>query len=72
MFRTTALEPRGSCWCEGAGNDLDESRRAMEWMRPVLAHPDWRPENLPRIRDLGGTVGRRLRATMQGSEEAGS
>jgi Zn-dependent M16 (insulinase) family peptidase len=54
----------------GAGNDLAESRRAMEWMRLVLEHPDWRPENLPRIRDLVEQWVSRLRATMQGPEEA--
>jgi len=36
----------------GSGNDAAESRRALEWMRLALYHPDWRPENLPRIRDL--------------------
>jgi Zn-dependent M16 (insulinase) family peptidase len=54
----------------GAGNDLPESRRAIEWMRLALQHPDWRPENLPRIRDLVSQSVARLRATMQGSEES--
>jgi Zn-dependent M16 (insulinase) family peptidase len=54
----------------GAGNDLAESRRAIDWMRLVLEHPDWRPENLPRIRDLVEQSVARLRATMQGSEES--
>ncbi len=54
----------------GAGNDPGESRRAIEWMRLVLAHPDWRPENLPRIRDLVEQSVSRLRATMQGPEES--
>lgn len=53
----------------GAGNDRAESERAVEWMRIALQNPNWRPENLARIRDvvdqqLGG-----LRAQMQGSEE---
>ena len=39
-------------------------------MRLVLEHPDWRPENLPRIRDLVEQSMARLRATMQGSEES--
>ena len=38
-------------------------------MRLVLEHPDWRPENLPRIRDLVEQSVARLRATMQGPEE---
>jgi Zn-dependent M16 (insulinase) family peptidase len=54
----------------GAGNNLTESRRAIEWMRLILSHPDWRVENLPRLRDLVEQSLGRLRATMQGSEEA--
>jgi Zn-dependent M16 (insulinase) family peptidase len=61
---------RAELTIQGAGNDLNESRRAMEWMRAVLAHPDWRPENLPRIRDLVEQSVSRLRATEQNSEEA--
>ena len=53
----------------GAGNDLPESRRAIEWMRLVLLHPDWRVENLPRIRDLVEQYVGRVRTTMQGPEE---
>ena len=54
----------------GSGNDLPESRRAIEWMRLILSHPDWRIENLPRIRDLVEQSLGRLRTTMQGSEES--
>lgn len=53
----------------GAGNDLMESRRAIEWMRLILWHPDWRVENLPRIRDLVEQFVGRVRTTMQGPEE---
>ncbi len=53
----------------GAGNDLNESRRAIEWMRLVLLHPDWRVENLPRIRDLVEQYVGHVRTTMQGPEE---
>lgn len=54
----------------GAGNDAAESARALEWMKLVLQNPNWRKENLPRIRDvvdqhLGG-----LRSRMQNSEES--
>jgi Zn-dependent M16 (insulinase) family peptidase len=54
----------------GAGNDATESARAVEWMKLILQNPNWRKENLPRIRDvvdqqLGG-----LRRRMQGSEES--
>jgi Zn-dependent M16 (insulinase) family peptidase len=54
----------------GAGNDLAESRRAVGWMRDVLLHPDWRPENLPRIRDVVDQTLAGLRNTTQGSEES--
>ena len=53
----------------GAGNDLAESRRSIEWMRLILSHPDWRVENLPRIRDLVEQYVGRVRTTMQGPEE---
>ncbi len=69
-FRTNARSNRVELMVEGSGNDLGESRRAMDWMRAVLAHPDWRPENLPRIRDLVEQSISRLRATEQFGEES--
>ena len=54
----------------GSGNDRDEARRAVEWMRLVLNHPDWRPENLPRIRDVVDQQLAGLRNRMQRSEES--
>jgi Zn-dependent M16 (insulinase) family peptidase len=53
----------------GAGNDITESRRAIEWMDLILWHPDWRVENLPRLRDLVEQYVGRVRTTMQGPEE---
>ncbi len=69
-FSVNVRSDRAELMLRGAGNDLGESRRALEWMRLVLEHPDWRPENLPRIRDLVEQSVARLRATMQGSEES--
>jgi Zn-dependent M16 (insulinase) family peptidase len=69
-FSVNVRSDRAELMLRGAGNDLPESRRALEWMRLVLEHPDWRPENLPRIRDLVEQSVARLRATMQGSEES--
>ena len=69
-FSANVRSNRVELMLRGAGNDLVESRRAIEWMRLVLEHPDWRPENLPRIRDLVDQSIARLRATMQGSEES--
>jgi Zn-dependent M16 (insulinase) family peptidase len=54
----------------GAGNSVAESRRAIEWMKLALFHPDWRVENLPRLRDLVDQTLGSLRATTQGSEES--
>ena len=54
---------------QGAGNDLAESRRAIEWMRLVLLHPNWTAANLPRIRDLVNQSLAAFRNSMQGSEE---
>lgn len=54
----------------GAGNDAAEAERALAWMGAVLYAPDWRPENLPRIRDVvdQGLAG--LRNTTARPEEA--
>jgi Zn-dependent M16 (insulinase) family peptidase len=53
----------------GAGNNLAESKQALEWMMLVLFHPDWRPENLPRLRDLVEQTLGTLRNTTQAPEE---
>lgn len=53
----------------GSGNDAAEARKAIEWMHLVLFSPDWRPENLPRIRDVVNQTLSSLRRTMQGAEE---
>src|SRR5262245_11932987 len=53
----------------GSGLGETEAARAVEWMSLVLQHPDWRPENLPRIRDLVDQSLTALRNTMQGPQE---
>ena len=68
-FSVGVRSDRVEIMLRGAGNDLAESRRAIEWMELVLEHPDWRLENLPRIRDLVEQNVSRLRASMQGPEE---
>ena len=70
FFSTDIRSNRVELQVDGAGNDLAESRRAIEWMRLILFHPDWRPENLPRLRDLVTQSLSRLRATMQEPEES--
>lgn len=69
-FTANVRTDRAELVVRGAGNDAAESKRAIEWMSLVLEHPDWRAENLPRLRDLVGQQLARLRATMQGSEES--
>ena len=54
----------------GSGVGPDESRRALDWMQLVLHHPDWRAENLPRIRDVVDQQLGVLRNTVQRAEEA--
>jgi Zn-dependent M16 (insulinase) family peptidase len=69
-FRTNLRTDRVELAVSGSGNNLAESKRAIEWMRLVLEHPDWRRENLPRLRDLVNQAVNGLRTTMQGSEES--
>lgn len=68
-FNTNAAKNRVELTITGSGNNLAESRRAIDWMQLVLQHPDWRPENLPRLRDLTTQFVGRVRTTMQGPEE---
>ncbi|HKO98460.1 MAG TPA: hypothetical protein VJU86_15795 [Pyrinomonadaceae bacterium] len=54
----------------GSGNDVAESERAVSWMKLVLQNPNWRKENLPRIRDVIDQQLSGLRRRMQGPEES--
>ena len=54
----------------GAGIGPAEARRALDWMTLALHSPDWRTENLPRIRDVVDQSLSQLRNTMAGSEES--
>jgi Zn-dependent M16 (insulinase) family peptidase len=54
----------------GSGSDRDESMRAMDWMSTLIFSPDWREENLPRIRDAVDLSLKDLRNTMKRAEEA--
>ena len=68
-FSTNLRTDRAELALRGAGNDATESARAVEWMKLVLFNPDWRPENLPRIRDVVDQTLSGLRSRMQGAEE---
>ncbi|HEX6178692.1 MAG TPA: hypothetical protein VF057_10065, partial [Thermoanaerobaculia bacterium] len=54
----------------GSGIGPEEIRRAADWMNLILASPDWRIENLARIRDVVDQSLSNLRNTQQGSEES--
>lgn len=64
-FRTN----RAELVLRGAGNNVEEAQRAVDWMNMILLNPDWRPENLARIRDVVDQSLSRLRNTMLGREE---
>jgi hypothetical protein len=53
----------------GAGNGAGETKAALTWMRRVLLAPDWRIENLPRLRDLIDQQLTGTRQRMLGAEE---
>ncbi|HVS29958.1 MAG TPA: hypothetical protein VMS98_00750 [Thermoanaerobaculia bacterium] len=69
-FTTNPRTGRVELVARGAGIGPQEVRRAIDWMTLVLHSPDWRPENLPRIRDVVDQALSSLRNTMQGSEES--
>jgi Zn-dependent M16 (insulinase) family peptidase len=68
-FDTSFTTGRAELVITGSGDDADETRRVLGWMRDVLTSPDWRPENLPRIRDLVARRATQLRDVMSGPEE---
>lgn len=69
-FSTNPRTNRVELSLRGAGIGASEAKRAIEWMTLVLHHPDWRVENLPRIRDVIDQSLSNLRNTMSGSEES--
>jgi Zn-dependent M16 (insulinase) family peptidase len=68
-YSTNFKTGRAELVMRGAGNDAAESRRALEWMKTVLTSPDWRVENIARIRDLVDQVLSGMRNRTQSSEE---
>jgi Zn-dependent M16 (insulinase) family peptidase len=69
-FRTNALTDRYELVLRGSGNNVAETQRALEWIKLALFSPDWRPENLPRMRDLVEQTLGALRNTTGRPEEA--
>ncbi len=54
----------------GSGTDAAEVARAVEWAASFAGSPDWRPANLPRIRDVVDAELASLQRRVQGREEA--
>ncbi|MGZ8831409.1 MAG: hypothetical protein ACXW2Q_13655, partial [Thermoanaerobaculia bacterium] len=69
-FSTNPRTERVELVVRGQGIGESEVKRAIGWMDLVLYHPDWRPENLARIRDVVDQSLSTLRNTMQQSEES--
>ncbi len=53
----------------GAGLGVGETRAALGWIERVMTAPDWRIENLPRLRDVVDQTLTANRARMLGAEE---
>src|ERR1043166_6129810 len=68
-FTGSPVTPRYELAIRGSGNDAAESERAVAWMNLVLNSPNWRQENLPRIREVVDQQLSGLRRRMQGQEE---
>lgn len=69
-YSTNPRTERVELVVRAAGSDAAESQAAMDWVEAVLLHPDWRPENLPRLRDVVDLTLKNRRNTMRGPEEA--
>jgi Zn-dependent M16 (insulinase) family peptidase len=70
FFTTNQRTGRVELVVRGSGIGTEEARRAIQWMTLILHSPDWRAENLPRIRDVVDQSLSQLRNTQQGSEES--
>jgi Zn-dependent M16 (insulinase) family peptidase len=68
-YATNPRTERVELVVRGGGLGPDELRRAIHWMTLALHSPDWRPENLPRIRDVVDQSLGQFRNRMQGPEE---
>ena len=68
-FSMNSATQRDELVVRGAGNNANEAKRALEWMELALYHPNWRVENLPRLRDYADQTLGRLRRTTQSAEE---
>ncbi len=68
-FDTNPRTGRVEMTASGSGTDLAETRKALQWMARLLAHPDWRVANLSRLRDVVDQSIQGYRNVMLGAEE---
>ncbi|HET6979903.1 MAG TPA: hypothetical protein VFI24_26460 [Pyrinomonadaceae bacterium] len=68
-FTGSPVKRRYELTIRGSGNDVAESERAVAWMNLILSSPNWRKENLARIRDVVDQQLSGLRRRMQDQEE---
>jgi len=68
-YSTSATTGRIELVVKAAGTGTEETLRALHWLRLGLLQPDWRPENLARIRDVVDADLAAVRDTPRGSEE---
>jgi Zn-dependent M16 (insulinase) family peptidase len=68
-YSTNFRTGRAELVVRGSGNDDAESARSLDWMKLVATSPDWRPENIARIRDVVDQVLSGLRNRTQSPEE---
>ncbi len=68
-FSTNLMTNRCELVMRGSGNDAAEVERAIIWMERLLKNPDWRLQNLPRIRDLIDQSLTSLRSSRQSGYE---
>ena len=69
-YSTNPRTERVELVIRGAGSDRNESERVVGWMADVLFSPDWRADNLGRIRDAVDLALANTRNTMRNSEES--
>jgi len=68
-YATNHTTERAELSFVGSGSILDESVKAIEWIKTFLYDADWRPENLPRMRDAIDVALTGARNGMKGWEE---
>src|SRR5262249_32965019 len=70
LLDSDARRPRAAPLLQGQELAVAETRRAIAWLERALTAPDWRPENLPRLRDLADHRAKGLRRVTQQPEES--